>query len=42
MKEILLGVWNWTGVDIINVVYLIFIVLLCFGLIYLKSRSKDY
>lgn len=42
MKEVLLGVWNWTGVDIINVVYLIFIVLLCFGLIYLKSRSKDY
>jgi len=42
MKEVLLGVWNWTGVDLVNILYLAFIVLLCFGLIFIKSRSKEY
>lgn len=42
MKEVLLGVWNWTGVDLVNILYLAFVVLLCFGLIFIKSRSKEY
>lgn len=42
MKEILLGVWNWTGVEMFNVLYLIFIVFLCIVLIYFKTRSKEY
>jgi ABC-2 type transport system permease protein len=42
MKEILLGVWNWTGIELVNVLYLIFIMFLCLGLIFVKSRSKDY
>ncbi|MGF2614469.1 ABC transporter permease [Rossellomorea vietnamensis] len=42
MKEILLGVWNWTGIELVNVLYLIFIIFLCIGLIFIKSRSKDY
>ncbi|MBP3038196.1 ABC transporter permease [Bacillaceae bacterium Marseille-Q3522] len=42
MKEVLLGVWNWTGVELVNVLYLGFIVILCLGLIFLKARSKEY
>lgn len=42
MKEVLLDVWNWTGVNLGNILYLGFIVLLCIGLIFIKSRSKEY
>lgn len=42
MKSILLDVWNNTDVNINNILYLSFIVLLCFLLIYYKSRQKDY
>ncbi|WP_430489122.1 ABC transporter permease [Rossellomorea marisflavi] len=42
MKEILLGVWHWSGVEMVNVLYLVFIVFLCLGLIFVKSRSKEY
>ncbi|WP_210468061.1 ABC transporter permease [Sporosarcina sp. 6E9] len=42
MNEILLGVWNWTGIELVNVLYLIVVVLLCLGLIFFKSNSKEY
>lgn len=42
MKEVLLGVWNWTGIELVNVLYLGFIIILCLGLIFLKARSKEY
>ena len=42
MNEILLGVWNWTGIELVNVLYLIVIVILCIGLIFMKSGSKEY
>ncbi|MFU0789892.1 ABC transporter permease [Virgibacillus proomii] len=42
MKEVLLSVWNWTSVELVNVLYLVFIVILCLGLIFFKSRSYEY
>lgn len=42
MKEVLLDVWNWSQLNYINILYLLFISIVCIFLIRFKNRKRDY
>lgn len=42
MNTLLLDIWNGTAINMNNIYYLIFIILFCLALIFLKSRTKQY